>query len=80
MSLFLIALPMPDIRKEGEQGYEVVKEKIALMEQLLSSFSAMDTGSWWNETIYGKPYIALEMAVHHKGEEIHTYIAVPKSM
>src|SRR3989338_9207837 len=29
--------------------------------------------------MYGEPYISLEMAVHHIGEEIHFYVAVPKS-
>ena len=78
MSLFLITLPYST--EAGDKGYEAIKEKIMLMEQFLSSFSVLDAGGWWKETVYGKPYIALELAVHHKGEEIHTYIAVPKNL
>ncbi|MEX0877686.1 MAG: DUF87 domain-containing protein [Candidatus Spechtbacterales bacterium] len=79
MSLFLVTLPLAN-KAEGGQGHEAVKEKISLMEQLLASFSTLEAGGWLRETLYGKPYIALEMAVHHKGEHIHTYIAVPRNM
>jgi hypothetical protein len=54
------------------------KELISVMEQLYGSFSSL-TATGWNRFIYGEPYIAFEMAVHHIGEEIHFYSAVPKS-
>ena len=77
MSLFLVTLPRSDSEEEG--GHKDHKDKIAVMEQLLSSFSTLRARGL-KGLLYGQPYIALEMAVHHKGEEIHTYIAVPRSI
>ena len=48
------------------------------MEQLYSSFTNLHAKGW-NKFIYGEPYISLEMGVHHVGEEIHFYMAVPRS-
>ena len=77
MSLFLITLPRESSTPVGQQP-RPEKELISLMEHLYSSFSSVHSKGW-NKFIYGEPYISLEMAVHHIGEEIHFYIAVPKS-
>ena len=76
MSLFLVMLPRESSAPAGQQRPE--KELISLMEHLYSSFSSLHSRGW-NKFIYGEPYISLEMAVHHIGEEIHFYVAVPKS-
>jgi len=76
MSLFLVSLPRESASSGANQKNE--KEQISLMEQLYSTFANLHA-SGWNRFIYGDPYIALEMAVHHIGEEIHFYMSVPKS-
>ena len=76
MSLFLITLPRETPEAYGAQKTE--KDVISVMEQLYSSFSNIHSKGW-NKFIYGEPYISLEMAVHHVGEEIFFYIAVPKA-
>lgn len=78
MSLFLITLPKEDSPASTGQGQRSEKELISIMEQFYSSLSNMHS-SGWNKFIYGEPYITLEMAVHHIGEEIHFYVAVPRN-
>lgn len=77
MTLFLIRMPRDVIPHEGAQQ-RPEKELISVGEQLLSSLSNIHSNGW-NKFLYGEPYVALEMAVHHIGEEIHFYIAVPKN-
>lgn len=48
------------------------------MEQLYSSIATL-TSKGWNKFLYGNPSVALEMAMHHQGEQIHFYIAVPSA-
>lgn len=76
MTLFLIRVPR-EFPKEGQQQKQE-KELIAVTEQLLASFTNIHSKGW-NRFLYGEPYIVLEMAVHHIGEEIYFYIAVPKT-
>lgn len=76
MSLFLIRLPK-EIPKEGDLKKQD-KELIGVMEQLFSSFGTMRS-SGFKKFIYGEPHLALELAVHHIGEEIHYYLGVPKT-
>ncbi|OGN08810.1 MAG: hypothetical protein A3J46_06455 [Candidatus Yanofskybacteria bacterium RIFCSPHIGHO2_02_FULL_41_11] len=78
MSLFLISVPrdIPTGSGQGQQRTE--KELVSVMEQLYSSFSNIHSKGW-NKFIYGEPYISLEIAVHHVGEEIFFYMAVPKT-
>lgn len=76
MTLFLIRLPRDVPQAGGQQRPE--KELISIGEQLLSSFANIHSKGW-NKFMYGEPYVALEMAVHHVGEETHFYLAVPKS-
>jgi len=73
LSLFLVRLPREKATERPE------KELIAISEQLYAAFTNMHAAGW-NKFVYGEPYIALEMAVHHLGEEIHFYVAVPKSL
>jgi len=75
MSLFLITLPRENPATAGQRPE---KELISVMEQLYSSFINLHAKGW-NKFIYGEPYVSLEMAVHHIGEEIHFYMAVPRS-
>lgn len=77
MSLFLIRVPREASAAGGGQQ-RPEKELISISEQLLAGFSNIHSGGW-NKFIYGEPYVALEMAVHHIGDETHFYIAVPKS-
>jgi len=77
MSLFLIRVPREAPGgKDSSQRPE--KELISIAEQLLAGFSNIHAKGW-NKFIYGEPYVALEMAVHHIGEEIHFYASVPRS-
>jgi len=78
MSLFLITLPRESSSANSGQAQRSEKDLISVMEQLYSSFSNIHAKGW-NKFIYGEPYIALEMAVHHVGEEIFFYMAVPKT-
>lgn len=73
MSLFLISVPRENRPDEKRQE----KEQIAVMEQLYSAFTNLHSKGW-NKFVYGEPYLALEMSVHHLGEEIHFYMAVPR--
>src|SRR3989344_1470149 len=77
MSLFLISVPRDPSTSSG-QSQRPEKEIISVMEQLYSSFANLHAKGW-NKFIYGEPYISLEMGVHHVGEEIHFYMAVPRS-
>ena len=78
MSLFLITLPRDSSTSPGQGQQRTEKELISVMEQLYSSFSNIHSKGW-NKFLYGEPYLALEMAVHHVGEEIFFYMAVPKT-
>ena len=76
MTLFLVRVPREAPREGSATKSE--KELISVGEQLLSSFANLHSKGW-NKFLYGEPYLALEIAVHHIGEETHFYIAVPKS-
>ncbi len=75
MTLFLIRVQ----REYPQAGAQSRPEKdlISIGEQLLSGLSNIHSKGW-NKFIYGEPYVALELAVHHVGEETHFYIAVPR--
>ncbi len=74
MALFLVRLPRDEISQTQERKQD--KERIGVMEQMISSFATMHEGGW-KGVVRGQPAIVLEMAVHHVGEEIHFYIAGP---
>jgi hypothetical protein len=64
VTLFLIKVPRE--RRPAGGPEKDFKPEINLTEQLLSSLAALK-----------KPFV-LELAVHHIGEEIHFYLAVPR--
>lgn len=76
MSLFSVTLPRDNGGHDGTG--KSFKDLLAVMEQLYSSFTNIHSKGW-NKFIYGEPYISLEMAVDHVGEEIRFYIAVPRN-
>ncbi len=76
MTLFLVRVPRETAQAGQPQKSE--KELIGIAEQMLSGFSNLHAKGW-NRFLYGEPYLALEIAVHHIGEETRFYIAVPKS-
>jgi hypothetical protein len=76
MTLFLVRVTREPAGKEGGQRPE--KELISISEQMLSGFSNIHAKGW-NRFLYGEPYLSLEIAVHHIGEETHFYIAVPRN-
>ena len=80
MTLFLVRVPRESNSPVGGGGSapKTEKELISIGEQLLSGFSNIHSKGW-NKFLYGEPYLSLEMAVHHIGEETHFYIAVPKN-
>ncbi len=78
MTLFLVRVPREANPPAGGGAQKTEKDLISIGEQLLSGFSNMHSKGW-NKFLYGEPYLSLEMAVHHIGEETHFYIAVPKS-
>ena len=71
MSLFSIKIPK-DFKEDI--SIEEKKNRIAVMEQFLSSLGALRDKS----RSYGQPYIVLEMAVPFSGSEISFYLAAPK--
>lgn len=78
MTLFLVRVPREANPQAGGGAPKTEKDLISIGEQLLSGFSNIHSKGW-NKFLYGEPYLSLEMAVHHIGEETHFYIAVPKS-
>jgi len=78
MSLFLIRVPRDTGTLPGGGNQKQEKELIAIGEQLIAGFSNIHSKGW-NKFVYGEPYVVLEMAVHHIGEETHFYVSVPKN-
>ena len=78
MTLFLIRVPRESGQSAGGGAQKSEKELISVCEQMFSGFSNLHSKGW-NRFLYGEPYLALEIAVHHIGEETHFYVAVPKS-
>ena len=80
MTLFLIQVPKEYAKaQENSNQKQQDKEQIGVGEQLLASFANLHAKGW-NKFFYGEPYLALEMSVHHVGEETHLYLSAPKSM
>lgn len=79
MSLFLVQVPKEYANPKEINGQpKQEKELLSIGEQLLASFANIHAKGW-NKFFYGEPYLALELAVHHVGEETHFYIAVPNA-
>src|SRR3989344_9156038 len=81
MILFLVQVPKEYLNSKENQSQPQKQEKdvIAIGELMLASFGNIHAKGW-NKFFYGEPYLALEMSVHHVGEETHLYIAVPQSV
>lgn len=80
-TLFLVKVPMEVSNQSPEQNQgdrKTSKDLINIAEQMISAFSNIHAKGW-NKFIYGEPYLALEIAVHHIGEESHFYVSVPRS-
>ena len=79
MALFSVSLPRPVAQSSQGGSQRPEKELIGIMEQLYGSFTNIHTKGW-NKFIYGEPYIALEIAVKHIGQDIQFYMAVPRGI
>ncbi len=81
MVLFLVQVPKeyPSSQSSPSSQQKPEKEIIGIGEQMLASFGNIHAEGW-NKFMFGEPYLALEMAVHHVGEETHLYLAVPKTI
>ncbi|HUT96441.1 MAG TPA: DUF87 domain-containing protein [Candidatus Paceibacterota bacterium] len=75
MSLFLIKIPR---ETKEDLSAEEKKNRIAVMEQFLSSLGSLRERGSRIQFSYGQPYIVLEMAVPFSGAEISFYLAAPK--
>jgi hypothetical protein len=75
MSLFLIKVP---IEFKQDISLEEKRNRIATMEQFLTSLTSLKEKDYFKQALYGQPYIALEMAVPFIGSEICFYLSVPK--
>lgn len=81
MSLLLVKVPRGDAFQSTDAGRterKSIKDLINIAEQMISAFSSIHTKGW-NKFLYGEPYLALEIAVHHIGEESHFYISMPRN-
>jgi len=79
MALFSVSLPRPAPPGSPGASPRPEKELIGIMEQLFGSFTSIHTKGW-NKFVYGEPYLALEIAVKHIGQDIQFYMAVPRSI
>ena len=80
-SLLLIKVTRENQSQSSDSGQSEKKSNkdlISISEQMFSAFSNIHAKGW-NKFIHGEPYLALEVAVHHIGEESHFYISVPLS-
>jgi ABC-type multidrug transport system fused ATPase/permease subunit len=75
LDMVLLSFRLPRFAEGAGKEKEDVK-LIAAMEQLYASVATL-SAKGWNKFLYGDPFIALEMAVHHVGEQINFYGAVP---
>jgi len=75
MSLFLIRTPK---ETKEDLSVEEKKNRIAVMEQFLTSLTSLREKSSLKQILYGQPYVALEIAVPFVGAEISFYLAAPK--
>ncbi|MBM3256403.1 MAG: DUF87 domain-containing protein [Candidatus Moranbacteria bacterium] len=82
-TLLRVAVPVmesssdPHSPQAKNDSLEFVREKIAVMEQLYSTFSSIRPRSFWQD-LAGFPYFTLEIAVPFNQEGIAFYLAVPQ--
>ncbi|MBI4127659.1 MAG: hypothetical protein HY459_01165, partial [Parcubacteria group bacterium] len=78
LNLVLLAIRFPTpAPSPQEPSLQQVREKIGLMEQLLSQLAVI-RDKWWRSLLYGRPQFVLELAIPSIGEEMTFYIAVPR--
>src|SRR5260221_363851 len=74
LDMVLLSFELPRFGAQNAGGQQKPdRELIALMEQLYASVATLHV-SGWNKFLHGDPYIALEMAVPHVGEQIHFFV------
>lgn len=74
--LFSVSLPREE-KKEKEGQLKPIKEIISTMEQFYASLDGLREKGL-KAILYGQPYLVLELAVPHIGEEISFYLAAPR--
>src|SRR3989344_1637850 len=74
LGLLAVRLPLAVAGKEETASVERMREKIAVMEQLYSSFSYWKPKSFFA----AKPWLACELAASASGNELAFYIAAPR--
>lgn len=76
LNMKLLLITLPSVMGRDEKKPE--KEIISVMEQLYSAFSVIKLAK--TKWFVPKPYLALELAVPHIGEEIHFYLACSRRL
>ena len=76
LALFLITIPQP-LKEEKEFS---LQEYFKTVEQFYSSLAGLKESKKFKRWFLGNPYIVFETAVHRLGEEIHFYLAAPRSL
>ena len=80
LNLILLLITVPKEKPKEGGGEKQEKELIAKMKQVYSGLYLFKSGDFSKKFKYGIPYFAMELAVHHAGEEIHFYMAVPRKL
>lgn len=79
MVLFSVVMPKYELKKkemiERGKGEEAL---IGRMEQIFSSFLALEQPGFFKRIIYGSPRVAFEIASQIGGTDISFYVAVPR--
>jgi len=78
LSLFLVTIPQ-QIKREGEKEI-TLQDYFKSVEQFYSSLSGIKEKNFLKRIFFGNPFLVFEIAVHRIGEEIHFYIACPRSI
>ena len=77
--LFRVALPRVN-PTPGETQQQLVREQIAVMEQLYTAFSRMHAKNMFERLLSGPEHATFEIAIPATGEEIAFYVSVPKHL
>ena len=76
MALLLVSVPLD--KQKDDQVKEDSDRLIGVCEQFFSSIIQAKSGSWISDAFSGSSAIALEMALHTVGDQVHFYISVPR--
>lgn len=77
-ALFLVTLPQ-FTKKEGEKD-KSVEEQLKIAEQFYAALSGIKESNKIKRFLFGNPSLIFEIAVPRVGEEIHFYVAAPRSI